>query len=226
MNLAEILFIARSRLKDLSVKKFSEAELIAACNEGICAMSTVIRQAREDYFLTSVTSAIPTAVKPNGSAVSLPTDFLELKDLMIVTPGFEYIQFAAQDRTTNNFRTALLDGASIGSGSGLLYYDIYATSTIMFAPGLDVTLDVKIDYIQLCPDLFLPTDTPSLIPVKYHNNIPDYVVTEALRSAGDARFSAYRDKLKLSEDSLGIAIQPRQIREAKFVRGFMEDEDS
>jgi hypothetical protein len=225
MNLQEILFIARARLKDLSVKKWSEAELIAAVNEGICDMSSIIRQAREDYFLTSTTSTVATAVPPNPSSVTLPTDFLELKELMITNDGYRDISFLASDRSNAQFRRALLDGGSLGSGTGLVFYDIYANSVLMLSPGFDVALELKIDYIQQVPDLALPTDSPSLIPDKWHNNIPDYAVTEALRAAGDPRFTSYLEKLRESEKSMAVGIQPRQVREAKFVKGFGEDSE-
>lgn len=224
MNLQEILFIARARLKDFGVKKWSEAELIAAINSGICNMSTIIRQAREDYFLTSTTSTVGVASPPNPSTVTLPSDFLELKELMVTNDGYQDIRFVARDRTNNQFRNALIDGGSFGNGASMVFYDIYGNSTLMLAPGFNVSLDLKIDYIQMVPDLALPTDIPSLIPEKWHNDIPDYGVLEALRSAGDARFSMFNDKVKKSEDLMAIGIQPRQIKEAKFVTGFMEEE--
>lgn len=225
MNLQEILFIARSRLKDLAVKKWSEAELVSAINDGIDDISTIISQAREDYFLTSTTSTVAIAAAPNPSTVTLPTDFLELKELMITNDGYREITFLASDRNNAQFRRALIDGGSLGSGTGLVFYDIYGNSTLMLSPGFDVELSLKIDYIQTVPDLALPTDIPSLIPTKWHGNIADYAVTEALRSAGDPRYASYRDKLKESEDAMRVGIQPRQVREAKFVVGFGEDSE-
>jgi hypothetical protein len=225
MNLKEILFIARSRLRDLGVSRFSEAELIASINEGICDMSSIIRQAREDYFLTSTTSTVATAVAPNPSVMVMPDDFLELKDLWVLNQGFEDIDFIAADRTTKQYRRALLDGGSFGSGSGVIYYDIYGNSTIQFAPGFDVALTIRVDYIQTVPDLAMPADVPSLIPTKWHNDIPDYAVAEALRSVGDKRWRIYTDKVKDSEKTLQAGIQPRQVREGKFVTGYMESDE-
>jgi hypothetical protein len=225
MNLKEILFIARSRLRDLGVSRFSEAELIASVNEGICDMSSIIRQAREDYFLTSTTSTVATAVAPNPSVMVMPDDFLELKDLWVLNSGYEDIDFIAADRTTKQYRRALLDGGSFGSGSGVIYYDIYGNSTIQFAPGFDMALTIRADYIQTVPDLSLPADVPSLIPTKWHNDIPDYAVAEALRSVGDKRWRIYTDKVKESEKTLQAGIQPRQVREGKFVTGYMESDE-
>lgn len=225
MILQEILFIARSRLRDLGIKKFSEAELIASINEGICDMSTIMRQAREDYFLTTTTSNITPVATPNPSVITLPTDFLELKDLWVTSDGWTDINFLASDRTTTQFRRALLDGGAFGSGSGMFLYDIYGNNTLILAPGTDVPLTIKIDYIQMVPDLHLPSDTPSLIPEKYHNDIPDYAVLEALRSIGDPRTVTYEKKVEKSEKLFAHAIQPRQVREPRFVTGYMSDDE-
>jgi len=225
MNLKEILFIARSRLRDLGVKKYSEAELIASINEGICDMSSVIRQAREDYFLTSTTSVIASASPPNPSVMTLPDDFLELKNLWVLDQGFTDINFLASDMNIAQYRRALIDGGSFGSGSGVILYDIYGNSAIQFAPGFDIPLTIRADYIQMVPDLALPEDIPSLIPTKWHNDIPDYAVLEALRGTGDPRAASYAEKVKDSEKKLAIGIQPRQVREAKFAKGYMEEEE-
>lgn len=225
MNLQEILFIARSRLRDLGVKKFSEAELIASVNDGISDMATIIMQAREDYFLTSTTSTVAAATAPSPSTMTLPTDFLELKDLWVLNSGYEDINFQACDRNIAQFRRALLDGGSFAAGTGLIYYDIYGNSTIEFAPGFDMDLSIRVDYIQMVPDLALPTDTPSLIPKKWHGNLPDYAVLEALRGVVDKRAASYDEKVKESEKKLAIGIQPRQVRDAKFVTGFMENDE-
>lgn len=225
MTLKEILFIARSRLRDLGLKKFSDAELIASINEGICDMSTVIREAREDYFLTSTISTVAAAVAPNPSTWVMPDDFLELKDLWILDDGYTDINFLAMDRTNAQFRRALLDGGNFGRGSGMVFYDIYGNSVIEFSPGFDRAFNMKCDYIQMVPDLALPTDVPTLIPTKWHNDIPDYGVLEALRGIGDPRAASYALKVNDSEKKLAIGVQPRQVREGKFVTGYMEDDD-
>jgi hypothetical protein len=225
MNLQEILFIARSRLKDLGIKKYSEAELIAACNEGISDIAAIIRQAREDYFLTTTTSTIATAAPPNPSTVTLPTDFLELKELMITNDGYRDITFLARDRNADQFRHALIDGGAFSNGSGMVFYDIYGNSTLMLAPGFDISLDLKIDYIQMVTDLYLPTDTPSLIPTEFHANIPNYIVCEAMRSMGDPRLRGYLEALEKAEDSMRVGIQPRQIKEPKYVTGYLESDE-
>jgi hypothetical protein len=150
---------------------------------------------------------------------------LELKELRITTSGYEYIDFLASDRSRPQFRNAMIDGGSFGSGTGIVLYDIYGNNTLMLAPGFDVALDLQIDYIQLVPDLALPTDEPTLIPTKYHNMIPDYAVLEALRSSNDARFSKYDEKVKGAEKLLSVGVQPRQVRETKVVYGYMEGEE-
>lgn len=225
MNLQEICFIARSQIKDLAVKKVSEHELISYVNVAKDELVSVMRQAREDYFLTSTTSTVQTAAAPNPSTVSLPSDFLELKELKITTSGYEDIDFLASDRTRTQFRNALIDGGSFGNGSGICLYDIYGNTTLMLAPGFDVALDLEITYIKDVADLHLPTDEPTDIPSSLHSYIPISAACQALRSLGDPRLSTF-EAFRLEQiNDVRATIQPRQVREAKYVVGFMENEE-
>jgi hypothetical protein len=45
-----------------------------------------------------------------------------------------------------------------------------------------------------------------------------------MRSGNDPRLSWYLEKLGDDEKEMQVAIQPRQIREPKFVRGYMQDD--
>jgi hypothetical protein len=225
MNLQTMLFIARSQIRDLGVKKISDPELIAFVNNGKCDLVSMIREAREDYFIATTTSTVTATTSPNPSIVTLPTNFLELKELKITTSGYEYIDFVASDRSRQQFRSALLDGGSFGSGTGIVLYDVYGNSTLMLAPGFDVTLSLQIDYIYDVPDMALPADEPTDIPDNLHFYIPTAATCQALRALGDPRLANFEKQRKDSMDEARISIQPRQIREAKFVRGYMEDEE-
>lgn len=222
MRLRDILFIARSQLRDLGVKSFTDAELIAYANIAKCDIVSMIREAREDYFLATTTSTVATTTTPNASVVTLPTDFLELKEIMCINTGYEDIYFQARDMTTPQFRRALIDGGSFGNGTGLVFYDIYGNSQIMFAPGFDIELTLKIDYIRDVPDMYLPTDEPTDIPDTLHHGIPTGIVCQALRGTGDPRLPQFEAFRKEQMDEARVTVQPRQIREPKFTTGFME----
>jgi hypothetical protein len=222
MNLKEMLFITRSELKDFSLKKWSDAELIAYINMGKADLISIVRAAREDYFLSNTTSTVSSTTSPNASVLALPTDFLELKEIICTSSGYESLAFMHSDKAKPEFRRLLIEGPSIGSGTGGVLYDIYGNSSIMFAPGFDVDVTVRIDYIKDLPDLLLPTDTISEIPASLHDYIPVNAATEALKSAGDPRYRTFKESLNDMTDNLRTQIQPRQIREPKFVTAFME----
>jgi hypothetical protein len=222
MKLRDILFIARSQLRDLGVKTFTDAELIAYANISKCDIVSMMREAREDFFLATTTSTVATTTTPNPSTVTLPSDFLELKELMCVNTGYEDICFLARDMTSPQFRRALIDGGSFGNGTGLVFYDIYGNSTLMFSPGFDMALNIKIDYIKDVADMFLPTDECTDIPDTLHHAIPTGIVCQALRGTGDPRLAQFELFRKEQMDEARITIQPRQIREPKFATGFME----
>lgn len=225
MDLQTILFISRSQLKDLGLKKWSDPELIAYANEGKNRLVTLVREAREDFFLTNTTSTVATATAPNASTMTLPTDFLELKDINCTSTGYTDIDFTHCDRSELKFRNALRDGSAVGNGTGVILYDVYGNSSLIFAPGFDVALDIKVDYIKSLADLVLPTEEPTDIPSNLHDYIPNFITCKALASAGDGRYRIFNDRLKDQEDKVRVEIQPRQIREPKFVKGFMEDEE-
>lgn len=225
MNLQEMLFVARSQLRDLHVKQWSEAELVAYANLAKDSLISTIRQAREDYFLSTTTSTVATTTSPNASTVTLPADFLELKDLMIITSGYEDIEFIARDRVAAQWHRALIDGGSLGNGTGMVFYDIVGNSTLELAPGFDVELSLKIDYIKDVADMYLPTDTPTDIPTSLHNYIPTEIVCHALRTIGHPKLSFWEAEKKDQLKGVAITVQPRTIRDIKRVTGFMEEEE-
>lgn len=227
MTLQEILFIARSRLRDFGLKRWTDPELVAAANAAQSRLAHIFRQSREDWFLTSTISTIPVAAAPNASEITLPSDFWELKDLEISTAGYEDIVFMARDRSTQQFHDSLANGGSFASGSGICFYDISAgttLSTLRLSPGFDVAMPLRITYIKLLTDMALPSDEPGF-PSEFHDFLPQYVVCEALRSAGDPRLIAYEADMKEETDVIKNALHPRQIKEMRYVTGYLEQEE-
>ncbi len=82
MTLQEMLFVLRSKLNDLGVKVFSEAELIAAINAGLY-----------DYVSKIPSDAVPELVKVttfSGSTWSIASDFTKILHVVVshgVTPS-------------------------------------------------------------------------------------------------------------------------------------------
>ncbi len=223
MNLGEMLFYSRSMLQDMNVKRINEAHLVRALNEGKNELAKIIRQAREDFFVTTTTGTISSAVSPNPSVISLPADFAELKQLEITSSGRETIEFQYLDRSDPDFHRLLLDTQSLGAGVDCLFYDIIG-STIEIAPPLDISLAYKMYYVSTVPDMVGITDTPALIPVEHHDYVVTWAVAEGLRSAGDNRYELYLEKLKAQEAGVIDCVNARQIKDPEYVRGYLEDD--
>lgn len=224
MNLQTIVFLARAKIKDLGLRRWTEPELVAAANEGKNQLVKIIRQAREDFFFTTTTGTISTTTAPNPSTVTLPSDFIELKDLRVTSNGYESIDFVFLDRVDPKFRYALQMGGDFSGGGGVFYYDIMGMSTLVLAPGSDIEMSLAIDYIQYVPNMTLPSDTVASIPEEHQDYIVNHIVCECLRETGDPNLRAYLLKLERQADSIMQAVGDVQVREPTFVRGFMEEE--
>jgi hypothetical protein len=223
-NARSFLFRTRQSIRDMGLRVWNDPELLQAANEGKNELVKIIRQAREDYFVTTTTGTITTASSPNPSVITLPADFAELKQIEVTTSGREDIRFTHLDRANPQFQDALVNGQGFAGGVGQFYYDIMGLDRMELAPGADEALGYLIYYVKTIPDMTAPTDTPTGIPPEHWDAIVTWMVCEALRSMGDNRLVAYEDKLSRQLENVVASVNARQIREAEFVRGFMEDE--
>jgi hypothetical protein len=224
MNLQKMLVEARLVLRDVGVKSTPDLMLIGSANEAKDEMVQIIRQARQDFFLVSTTSVVTTAVAPNPSIIVLPSDFIVLKDIYCNNSGYEGIVFMPMDRADPRFRRALIDGGSYSAGNSIAYYDLYGNSNILIAPAFDLALSITVDYIKSVEDMVILTDEPNGIPAEYRHYIVAHMVCDALRMAASPALVAWEAHLKEKKEFMQQNIQPRQIKDPTFVRGFMEEE--
>lgn len=223
MDLRTMITQVRVKLKDLSVRSFQEPEIIFALNEGKDELVKIIRNANESFFEDTATGTISSTTTPNYSTISLPTDFAQLRQIGITSSGMEDIGFIKMNQSDARFKAALLDGGSFAGGQHAFYYDFVGLSTLILAPGADVDLAYKLDYIKTVPDMALPADTPSEIPAEHHGFIVTWAIVELLPD-GDPRIEKYKSKLDFQKDSTIASVNTRQVKEPEFVVGFMEEE--
>lgn len=226
MNLSSMLVNTRMEIKDLGLKAIPEPQLVYAANEGQAELVRIMRQAREDFFLATVSDTMSVATKPSPTDITLPSDFFELKDITVTTSGYESVGFIHLDKSDVRFHQALNEGGSVGNGQGSFYYDIIGLGTLRFAPGTNLQLSVDIDYIKQVADMSAPGDSPSDIPAELHYFIVTWMVAESLRSLGDQRLVSYEKKLSDQRTSVIQSVNARQIREPVFVTGYMEEEEA
>ena len=223
VGLGLMLLQARNRLRDLSVRVWTEPALIYSANEGKNELCKLLRHTREDYFLTSSPGNIPVSTPGNPSEAPLPADFAEFKDIEPTTPGMLNVIFSPLDRADPAFREAVVSQPPVTDGS-VIYYDIVANAKIQFAPGLTSVLAYKLYYIQYVPDMAVHTDVPSQIPTEHWDFIVNWMVVDALRAANDPRYQMWSDKLKMQTDLVVNAAQQRRVAaDPKFARGYDED---
>lgn len=220
----DLLKDCRLALKDVGVKATADSMLISSANEAKDEIVQIIRQARQDYFITFTTTTVTPANPPFPSTVTLPVDFMLLKDLACNDAGYEGLVFIPLDQTDPRFRRALIDGGSYSAGNALCYYDIQGSSQLLLAPGFDLSLNLTIWYIKTVKDMVALTDEPEGIPSEYCHYIMAHMVCDALRMAASPALAAWETHLAEKKIFMMQNMSPRQVKDPVFVRGFGEDE--
>lgn len=223
-NLQDMLLLVRTRMQDLRVRLLPEHDIVDYLNEGKDDLAGIIRQARENFFEETVSRTISSTTTPNYSSITLPDNFSELRELRVTQSGYEDTNFSKLSKSDQRFRQALIDGGNMASGQGMFYYDFSGEFTLIFAPGSDMDLAVDVTYIKTIPDMTLPSDYPTGIPRQYARYMVRYAETECLREVNDARLSDWESRLERMEARITDSVNARQIRDAQYVVGFMEEE--
>jgi hypothetical protein len=225
-NLQGFLVQARLRLDDLHVRIYPEPLLISAANEGKNELVKIIKQAHQNYFEATTSITIPVAAVPLASEVTLPTDFSSLRDIYVTQSGYEDIGFIYRQHSDYQFRQALIAGGSFGSGTGTFFYDIVGDRTLRLAPGSDMALTAEIAYIKMISDMSLPTDAPTGIPSEHWDYIITWMVCEGLRFKQKSNeLIIWEAKKEYQKQMIIASVNDRQVREPKFVTGFMDHEE-
>jgi hypothetical protein len=222
-TLRDMITLVRIKVKDLAVRQIMDPEIQAALNEGKNELVKIIRQANENYFEEVLATTISSTTTPNFSTLTLPADFSELREIKVTTGGLEDTTFQYLNQSDQRFRQALIDGGSFLSGAGIIYYDFYGAGQMIFAPGADLDLAVRLFYIKTIPDMTLPQDS-ALIPLEHKDFVVSWAICECMRSLQDQRLDAYLAKLDMQQELVIQSINTRQRKEPVFVTGFMEEE--
>lgn len=225
MNLLDMHVATRLTLRDVGIKDIPDGFLTHAANEGKDELAKIIRQARQDFFIATATGTISAVtITGTSSVITLPTDFMELKDIRITSDGYRDIEFEYKDLAKHAFRSALIYGLEAGVAPELFYYDIISRNSIRLAPPTGMALAYELDYIPTLAAMVGMDDTPTQIPAEHHGFIVSWMICEALRSRADGRLGSYASKLEHQRGMIVEAVAVRQIREPQFVTGYLEDE--
>jgi hypothetical protein len=74
-------------------------------------------------------------------------------------------------------------------------------------------MTVQIFYIAVPSDLSVLTDSPSTIPIEYHDYILTYMVLECMRASNDPRVANYTEKLTAQGTKIAAALKARSLNE-------------
>ncbi|HCV42404.1 MAG TPA: hypothetical protein DGH68_02900, partial [Bacteroidetes bacterium] len=205
--------LVRIKIKDLAVRSFMDPEIQLAINEGKNELVKIIRQANENYFEETLSTTISATTKPNYSTLALPADFSELRDLRVTTSGLEDLTFQHVSQSDQRFRQALIDGGSYASGAGVMFYDFYGESTMIFAPGADIDIPIQLLYTKTIPDMTYPSSYCTGVPLDHSDFMVTWAICECMRTAQDPRLSDYESKLDFQRESIINSVNTRQRKE-------------
>jgi hypothetical protein len=167
MNVAQIVRLAAYQAK--AVKQslaFGPSvllhELYALANDANQKIEQSLRAMGDDYFvrpmnsLTDVTAQLIMGISYTPSTslrlaaaardTTLPPDFLSLRSIRCVTPGYEDTRFNQEDITNPHFQALLRDTNQASPGDDL-YYDIGGERKFYLAQPLSTALDIEILYV-------------------------------------------------------------------------------
>jgi hypothetical protein len=229
MNLSDFIVQTRILLKDIGLKSLPDPALVRMANEAKNDLYRMMRVTLQDYFLTSATVGVSCSAPPDANSIALPADFSQLKDIMCTSlvplsgtvsttiPNPTAIEFLQWDRHDIVFRHNLRNTFSGTTGIGqVFYYDIQGISSLQFVPPIGSTgstMTVQIYYVAVPPDLTILTDSPSTIPIEYHDYILTYMVCECMRAGNDPRVATYTEKLTAQVGKIAAALKARALNE-------------
>jgi hypothetical protein len=143
---------------------FTLPELMAWLNDGNWELEKSLRSIYNDWFVKVMNSQTDTtAQKLNGidynpsvslklpastPRITLPPDFSQLRSLRVVTQGFEFMEFQAQDVGSNIFQEYIrVPNAYTTPPGGRIYYHIIADRTLYITPMLNADVDLEMVYV-------------------------------------------------------------------------------
>jgi hypothetical protein len=229
MNLSDFIVQTRILLRDIGLKSLPDPALVRMANEAKNDLYRMMRVTLQDYFVTSATLGVSCSAPPDANTIALPADFSQLKDIMCTSlvplsgtvsatiPNPTAIDFLSWDRHDIVFRHNLRNTFSGTTGVGqVFYYDIRGISSLEFVPPIGSTgsaMTVQIFYIAIPPDLSILTDSPTTIPIEYHDYILTYMVCECMRAGNDPRVASYTEKLTAQGGKIAAALKARVLNE-------------
>ena len=232
-SLSDLRSLVRDQLDEASASFWTEDQITRYINRGKDRVWNRLKAANEYYCSVTRTSndgaltiqgesynASSFRVIAGTTDYLLPPDFDQLCSIEVIQSGYEDVFFTRMDLNDPQFR-ALRTLVDQQSPFGEIFYDIIQEpATLRMAFKVDVTLNLRITYIQTLPDLADSTDRLTL-PNPLYQAVVDYACSYALRqdrSPDAGTYEASGDKLIAEKFGSDL----RQTQDVQVARGYME----
>jgi hypothetical protein len=136
-------------------------DILLLINEAQTRVYTVLKQAREDWFMQSsqATSAdadnyFP-ALDPAKREFDLPLDFVEMRFMEVTDQSLSTIDFLQRPISHRDFKEArrIASGSGAGGPRSEYFYDIIGRRTLMFAQWPETAMTLRLWYIRSLPQI-------------------------------------------------------------------------
>lgn len=230
-TLAQMRTAVRTNLDESSPSFWSNVQLNGFINQGKDRVWTEVRKLKEDYFLVQRTSLDGSVTILGASydtsnfrisnagtlTYSLPPDHAEMKLIECITSGYEYVRFDHCDMANSAFRSARANPVQYTPEAFL--FDIVGERTLILAQRSDTTLDLRLSYIRILPDLSADADELEM-PHALYMAVEEFATATALKMDRDQN-SASWEQTGNSSIARALGASARQIQDPEFVQDFL-----
>ena len=228
----EMLTSIRANLDEASPGFWTDAGLLRMANRQKDRVWSEVRRAQQDYFTVTRTSldgaltTLGTSYAATGFQIvastrdyTLPPDLAQLVTIEVITSGFEHLRFSFRPATDPQFRQALtLTDAMEPEG---FLYTLLGERTMRITPPSNRTLDLRLTYVAIVPDLTVGADTLEM-PHPLYRAVEEYTCAQALMADRAPEAAAWEARGNATVASF-LGSNDRQSTDPEFVAGYLEN---
>ncbi len=232
-TLADLRTAVRDNLDEPTPSFWSNAQLNRFINRAKDRVWTEVRKLKEDYYLLSRSSTDGSIVifgntydcasfqisNSGTQTYQLPPDFAEMKLIECITPNYEYVRFEARDMSHPDFRSARQMTTMFTAE--IFLFDITGERTLQLAQRSDTTLDLRLSYVPIIPDMADDTDLLET-PHALYMAVEEFATAAALKMDRDPNSAAWEQTGNASI-ARALGASGRQIQDPEFVQGYLSD---
>jgi hypothetical protein len=166
-TLSSLKTAVRNSLDEPVAAFWSDDQMVEAINRAKDRVWMEVKRLKDDYLLSSPRSTDGTMSILGASYAAtnfrlvagtteyyLPFDVAEVKLIEVITSSYEWVRFSHRD--LNDMRG--LRETTENQSPGTVYFDLVAERTLVIAPPLDTSLDLRLWYVPILADLSADDD--------------------------------------------------------------------